>query len=436
MGATTLVSRRAVVTGLAAAAAGALWPHPVSAAGLKWVWTGGITPDSAVLKAAVGARETVSLVVTTEGGFSRRLESVADDLGVATFKISGLAPAAAHAYTVEAAGRALQGRFSTPGPGPFSFRLAFASCASTGSNSAVFDAIRYANPLMFLHMGDLHYENIARNDEAEFGRAFDKVHGARRQAQLYRAVPIVYMWDDHDYGPNDSDRDSPSRPAALAAYRRFVPHYPLVSATGSIQQAFSIGRVRVVVLDTRSARAPRGSLEPRTMIGCDQLAWLDRELETARASALLLLVNSVPWITKADESTSEGWAPYAQEREHIANAIERAGLTRRTLMLSGDAHQLALDDGTHSQYSTLAQASRLGFPVLHAAPMDRSNTQKGGPYSHGELRQNGQFGVLDIGDAGEALQIRFQAHRRSGPAPNMRMAWTCGAQGLVRSDLR
>ena len=39
-----------------------------------------------------------------------------------------------------------------------------------------------------------------------------------------------YMWDDHDYGPNDSDRFSPARDAALSSYRDVVPHFPLPGA--------------------------------------------------------------------------------------------------------------------------------------------------------------------------------------------------------------
>ena len=30
------------------------------------------------------------------------------------------------------------------------------------------------------------------------------------QALLYRRTPIVYMWDDHDYGPADSAARSPT----------------------------------------------------------------------------------------------------------------------------------------------------------------------------------------------------------------------------------
>jgi phosphodiesterase/alkaline phosphatase D-like protein len=69
------------------------------------------------------------------------------------------------------------------------------------------------------------------------------------------------------------------------------------------------------------------------------------------------------WIAKRNESTREGWAPYARERRRIADHIVRLGLTRRLVMLSGDAHMLALDDGTHMRGSLEVPGMRLELVV-------------------------------------------------------------------------
>ncbi len=112
---------------------------------------------------------------------------------------------------------------SAPAPRP----SVFGSCAGTGSNSSVFETIEFLEPIFFLHMGDLHYENIAENDVDRFRRAYDEVLSSERQSSLYRSAPIVYVWDDHDFGPNDSDRTHPGKAAGLRAYDENVPHYPL-----------------------------------------------------------------------------------------------------------------------------------------------------------------------------------------------------------------
>ena len=170
-----------------------------------------------------------------------------------------LEPATRYRYRVETPlGARMDGRFRTwTGDGrPFSFRLAFASCATTGSNNRVFDAIRSMTPDLFVHMGDFHYLNIGRNDANAFRRAYDRVLASPRQSALYRATPIAYVFDDHDFGANDADGTSPSNAAATGVYRERVPHFALQSGVSTIEQAFNIGRVRVIVTDTRSARAP------------------------------------------------------------------------------------------------------------------------------------------------------------------------------------
>jgi len=286
--------------------------------------------------------------------------------------------------------------------------------------------MRQLEPDLFVHMGDLHYEDIKVNDIGRFRRAYHEVLASPTQSALFRSAPIAYTWDDHDYGPDDSDRRSPSRPAALEAYRRFVPHYLRPpSADAGIHQAFSVGRVRVVMTDCRSARSPRSApRDERTMLGRSQLAWLEGELEAASSAPLVVWVNTVPWITRRDESTREGWGPYDDERRYLADAIVRLGLTERLVMLSGDAHMLAIDNGTNSQYSRLPNAPRRGIVVAHAAPMDQRPTTKGGPYSHPEVARNGQYGVMDVTDDGGRVTVRLQGMRGARPVPRMRFEWT------------
>jgi phosphodiesterase/alkaline phosphatase D-like protein len=391
----------------------------------RWFWSGGLTSTSIQIKARLEPNQPVTLSVS--GGTDRRpLVSRTDELGSATFVVDELTPGLRYSYAVSTTGLSGDGTFRTPALGPDSYTVAFASCASTGSTSDVFAAIRAQDPLLFLHMGDLHYQNIRKNDITRFRHAYDQVMTSAAQVALYRTTPIQYVWDDHDFGPNDSNRDSPSRSAALAAYRRFAPHHPLQTSDSGINQAFTLGRVRFIVLDTRSHRAPRETpAAERTMLGREQLEWLEQELVAAVAAPLVVLVNTVPWITKIDEATPEGWAPYAAERTRIADVIVRLNLTSRLIMLSGDAHQAALDDGTNSQYSVLPEAPTRGFVVAHAAPLDRWTSAKGGPYSHGAQRKRGQFGLLKIADDGRQIQATVEVRHQRQAIPGMALTLTC-----------
>ena len=124
------------------------------------------------------------------------------------------------------AGSGTLARFRTFGRGAFNFVAAFASCAggtrvvpmSHVSNSGVFAALNALDPHVFIHMGDLHYYNItgpAKPIEplaGLFRRGLDRVLSQERQALFYRRTPLVYVWDDHDYGTDDSDTTA-HRPA-------------------------------------------------------------------------------------------------------------------------------------------------------------------------------------------------------------------------------
>ena len=396
---------------------------------VRWTWSGAVSSSGAVVKARA-ARPGIPLqlsVSPASGGaavFDRTVE--ADSRGIAAFSIDALSPRTAYEYVVSASGHRLRGAFRTFGEGVFPFRIVFGSCARTGSSSPIFEEMRRLEPDPFVHLGDFHYENITANDPARFARAFDAVLASRTQSALYRAAPIVYTWDDHDFGDNNSDATSPSRPAALDTYDAFVPHYPLVSRD-SIQQAFSIGRVRVIVTDARSGRSPMtGDPRTRTMLGAAQLAWFERELDSAKDAPLVVWVNSLPWITRGDERNSDGWAPYAPERERIANHLARLQLTDRVLMLSGDAHMAAIDDGTNSQYATVDAPAR-GVVVAHAAPFDQRPKKKGGPYASGESLANGQFGVLDVTDDGTTLKAVVTGRNERGTIPRMKLTLLCAA---------
>jgi hypothetical protein len=184
--------------------------------------------------------------------------------------------------------------------------------------------------------------------------------------------------------------------------------------------------VRVIMTDQRSQRS--SSWRPpagRTMLGAAQLQWLKDELTAAVGAPLVIWVNTVPWIA-AHGPGSDNWGSYAPEREAVANHIQRLGLTRRVVMLSGDAHMLAIDDGTHSNYATDARPGSHGFVVMHAAPLDRRTSMKGGPYSHGVSRHRGQFGLLDVADDGRNLTVELSGRDRAGaPIKGMRVAFAC-----------
>ncbi len=368
---------------------------------IQWAWVGGTdaTGFTAVVRPAVDA-DTVDMVVrVADETESTPLDAVTSGEvsdGVARLHATELSPSTDYTYSFVVDGQRATtwaGDVRTfPDGATDDITIAVSSCARTGSSGQVFDAIRDVGADLYVISGDAHYSNIDRNDTDAFGRAYDRVLTAPSQAALYRSTPIAYVWDDHDYSGNDGDANAASRPAARSAYERAVPHYELNSTT-TINQAFSIGSVRMVLLDTRSARQPGV-----TMLGDEQLDWLRNELLTsADQHDLVIIVSPTPWIGAAS-ATSDSWAGFADERAELSQFIADNELDN-LMIVGGDAHMLAIDDGTNADYSSTGTAA---VPVLQAAALDRPGNVKGGPYSEGAFPDAGQFGVITVRHSGES----------------------------------
>jgi phosphodiesterase/alkaline phosphatase D-like protein len=406
-------------------------------------WTGGITDTSAVIRASVlkevnSARaivaESADLAVNPMAHPASNLWADPERTyrhKVATFQVTGLKPATAYFVQLELDGerdRALPCRFRTaPAIGSnASFSFACGSCARPfifKDKTEAYEALAAMPDLLFfLHLGDMHYKNI--DDESLVPRleAYDDTLRRDHVGDLFRQLPLAYCWDDHDFLGNNAEGGDPdyavARRFARDAYQIYVPHYPLELPTDGISQSFQIGRVLFLLTDTRYSRSPRNlsGTSGKTMLGTNQKVWLKNRLLAGKELDLIVWANSVPWIGK-DEPGEDYWAGYAHERQELAEFVVVKDI-RNICMVSGDAHMVAIDDGTNSGY---ASGGRGGFPVFQAAALESPESEKGGPYSIGN--QDGtpgpgvagrrQFGVCEvIYDPGSPVpRVKWTAYR-------------------------
>ncbi len=378
---------------------------------VQWVWSGAVTTTEAEVRSRPEADyESARLALATNPDLDDAdLVDARDESGrVVGFDLVNLEPDTDYFYAVEIDGEldlVRTGSFRTFPQGPASFTVAVGSCARVGSNGRVFDTIRELDPLLYLITGDLHYGDNGRNDVGRYQEVMDLTLSLPAQAALYESTPIAYMWDDHDYGGNDADGNSPSRQAAMAAYREYVPSYNLSGDESAIYQAFTIGRVRFILTDARSARNLDNddNAEAPSMLGFEQKAWLKDELEnSAKSHELVVWVNPVPWIADAEDG-ADHWGGYAVERRELADHIATNNIDN-LLMVAGDAHMVAIDDGSNTDYSTDGHP---GFPLIHSAALDRLGSVKGGPYSEGVVAGGGQFATIDVRDDGDSIVVRL-----------------------------
>ncbi len=368
---------------------------------ISYGWMGAVTTTSAVVK----VRSDQASAQLTGAGTVDGIEG-ADD--VFTFTLSSLSADTAYTVTVDDGAETWVGSFTTPKSGAMSFSFAAASCCGQGlaggvGDSSVYTMIEARSPDFFIHMGDFHYKDIITNDVGLFHDAYEQVLAQPKMASMYESVPAVYMFDDHDFGANNSDGTSPSKPAAQTAYRDCVPHYPMVDSGGTYQ-TWVYGRVRFVMVDPRSFR----NLEAGSMLGSTQLAWLTNIMDTM-TEELLVFVSVVPWLG----TNSEGFGGYTAERQTIAEAITDNGLTDRTLVLHGDVHMVAIDNGGLSQFDPAGIG--LGPHVACFAPMNATNSAGPDNYYIGpDTTTNTMYGMIDITDDGDVIRVDLEGWAVSG----------------------
>lgn len=345
---------------------------------------------------------TCRLVVSTSSDFSSPSYSspVASSNRIARMTISGLTAGTDYYYAVEIDGAlstSLTGTFRTKPAASFTF--AFGTCNSDGSNHAVFDQIVTEDPDFFLHLGDLHYHDFSTANTAQYLSAYDEALAAG-PGTVFRQIASHYVYDDHDYGPNDSAGDFVGRDNAVEAYRARVP-YPTLEETGAtdaVYHSFEVGRCVFIVTDLRSESSNKADTDnsSKTMMGATQKAWFKGLLsDPANANKFFFWCCSRVWHANTSAG-HDSWGGYNTERVELADYI-KANCSGRIAILTGDRHQLGIDDGTNCDYATTGDP----VPIFMAAPFDRpSNTHGSATFSEGVFSNNGQFGLVTVTDGG------------------------------------
>ena len=406
-------------------------------------WSGGVTPNAAIVKAKV-AREgmKVGLVVSKNALLTSPMRmpavvSETNQYNIVAFTLNNLEPNTQYHYALEIDGhvdRKKRGAFKTfPPPGPASFQFAFASCGRTGSTRDVFDRIREHQPLFYMNMGDFHYQDIRTNRPSLFRAAYDAVLASPQQGDLYRAVPFIYMWDDHDYGGNNANRKSTTHPAARGTYDLYVPHYPFVNADMEepINQTFTVGRVKFIMTDLRSERDdPKDKDDAKkTLMGEKQKKWFKDELLAANGKyPLICWMTTVPWIGE------RGKSPYRFVRTNEWGFIHHTNLVGRTnrngtILDAEEAEKAATnelaeagapDSATDSNDAAkVADAGKTNAPTLTTTNRSQTagnrggnNRQGGGNRQGGNQRGGNNRGTNNVPGADEDHWSAFATERR------------------------
>ena len=234
---------------------------------------------------------------------------------------------------------------------PPDFTVAVGSCAYVnepaydrpgdpyGGDYRIFESIRALDPDLMLWTGDNTYlREVDWWSEAGIRHRYAHTRALPELQGLLANQPNYATWDDHDYGPNDSDRSYVLKGAALDVFTDYWanPSYGLPGVPGVFGQ-FQWNDVEFFLLDDRYHRTPNRTpaTERRAMLGEAQLTWLLDALTASRAPFKMVVLGGQVLNPTAIYETYANVAPEERERL-IAGIVARR--IEGVVFLSGDRH--------------------------------------------------------------------------------------------------
>ncbi len=214
----------------------------------------------------------------------------------------------------------------------------------------IFDYISTLSPTFVVLLGDQMYADYDGNINtgppnsvvpalrAKYTRNFDEHFQA-----MSSNIPIVAIWDDHDYGQDNSDSTYRYKEETKKVFKESFPIYPFQVEDEGIYYQFKIADVDIFVLDTRWYRSPMDEVdnENKTILGEEQLSWLLSGLK--QSTSLFKIIFSSVSMNDYGGDTSTGrdgfdsWMGYTFERNKILSFIEENQIYG-VMVFSGDQH--------------------------------------------------------------------------------------------------
>ncbi len=348
-------------------------PHGDSTATLNaGPMLGDITSSSVKVWAAADIPLRFHIELKAEGGEWHQAENnpllvlANSDNPRGSCQINGLLPDTEYQYRLIASDGVVAAKSSQKfrTTGADKYRLAFGSCAGDWGpdpSQSIFKTIAEQHPQWFLWMGDnIYYSRVREewNDIDMMRERWAMQRSLPHLQQLLSSTAHASTWDDHDYGPNNSDKTYFLRDESYELYKSYWPNPYFGSDDDGVYFSLHLNGVDVFMLDTRFHRQPNNSSVPnKELLGEQQWRWLLRELSASRAP-FKLIVSGMQLL--AEYHKYESWSMFNSEKQRLLNYLVDNNIDG-VVLLSGDRHigEILRDDDV------------LGYPLVEftASPL-------------------------------------------------------------------
>ena len=228
-----------------------------------------------------------------------------------------------------------------------------------GGQYEIFETIEKREPEFMLWLGDNTYLREADwNSRSGIMKRYTHTRQTKEMQGLLSSCHHYAIWDDHDFGPNNSDRSFVNKDWSLEAFKRFWANNRYgINGKPGITTKFSWNDVDFFLLDNRYYRTPLYKYGESTILGEEQVEWLIDALKASQAPFKMVAIGGQFLNTAA---IGENHVLYARERETIISRIAQEQI-HGVVFLTGDRH--------HSELSKLDMGNGIVIYDLTASPL-------------------------------------------------------------------
>ena len=263
-----------------------------------------------------------------------------------------------------------------------------------GGDYQIYESIADKKPDFMLWLGDnIYLREPDWNTKTGILHRYTHTRSTKEMQKLLATTHNYAIWDDHDFGPNDSDKSFWNKNETLDGFKLFWanPSYGIADTKGAIT-FFNWGDCDFFLLDNRYYRDPDKLIsDNKTQLGKKQKEWLKNALTYSDAKFKFIVLGGQFLTTGGAYEVFTNFG-FSKERTEIIEFIYKQNI-KNVIFLTGDRHHSEISVLKNRYKPTIYDITTSPFTSHHASEnKDEVNSLR----IKGSLINQRNFSVLSI----------------------------------------
>lgn len=306
---------------------------------------------------------------------------------------------------------------------PPDFKIAVGSCVYVneekydrpgkgyGGDYYIFESMQKMRPDLMVWLGDnTYFREVDWYTRSGMLHRYTHTRSLKEMQGFLASTAHYAIWDDHDYGPNNSDRSFIHKDKASEVFELFWgnPTFGIPQIEGGMTTQFQWNDVDFFLLDDRYFRSPNDCEAcEKTILGEAQRDWLIDALATSKASFKMISVGGQVLNTADVFETYTN--KHKEERDYLLRRIEEEGI-KNVIFLSGDRHHTELNKLNNAKGNNIYDFTV--SPLTSGSGSTRSEVNDN--RVDGTLVVQRNYGIMEITGPRTKRQLAFKVFDSAG----------------------